>query len=382
MNIIITTPTYYPFAGGAEALIEDLAREYSKQGHKVTVVTNLNPDVSTPISETRNGVEILRIDPLPEEIGRIGGLPSFLWRYATRILKLQRIISHKNANLLCIGLFGLDTLSVVLATYLIKPRLAVIIHGGEVRRVRRISRLYDWSLMSALRRCDVAVAVSKKLLQDTAEYMPSAREKLTFISNGVDLGRIRKAEGIRRERYFILFVGRLDRVKSIDTLIDAFSLISGKMPLCDLLIVGEGREDASLRGRVSGYGLSGRVEFLGKKDRDEVYSYMKGCEFLVLPSVSEGLPLVVLEAMACGKVVLGSDVDGISELIDDGMTGALFPRGDSIALSEAILRYYLDAGGRARIEENLCAKDMGEYDLNEVAKKHLTAMLGGISPHR
>ncbi len=135
---------------------------------------------------------------------------------------------------------------------------------------------------------------------------------------------------------FILFVGTLEKVKGIEYLIDAFGKIKNEFPQFQLVIIGEGSELKNLKWQIANLKLENKVEFKGKLPLKETKNIMKNCYCLVLPSLSEGLGRVLMEAMALGKPIIGSRVGGIPDLIKDNQNGFLFEKGNSDDLAKKL----------------------------------------------
>ena len=137
----------------------------------------------------------------------------------------------------------------------------------------------------------------------------------------------------------VTYVGRLSRRKGVDTLVEAMGILGRRPTGAPLLaMVGEGalREELVARARV--LGVEDRIRFVGKAPHDEVPWWMAAGDVFVLASLSEGLPTVVCEAMAAGRPVVATAVDGTPEIVDHGHTGLLVPPGDPPALAEALGR--------------------------------------------
>ena len=122
-------------------------------------------------------------------------------------------------------------------------------------------------------------------------------------------------------------------------------LLAGADPPVCLVILGEGREAPALERQIASGGLEGRVVLAGF--RPDIRPYLAAADLVVNPWLTEGMPNVVLEAMAAGAAVLATDVGGVGELIDPGRTGWLAPPGDAGALAEAIAAALADPA-RAR----------------------------------
>jgi glycosyltransferase involved in cell wall biosynthesis len=136
----------------------------------------------------------------------------------------------------------------------------------------------------------------------------------------------------------VLFVGRLVAGKDVATLIAAFHRLveAGRAPRATLRIIGDGSERAALESAAAAGSGSARIAFRGRRTRAEVTTAMASAAMVVLPSRSEGAPRVLLEAMAVGTPVVASDIDAMRELVDDGVSGTLFPTGDAAALADKI----------------------------------------------
>jgi glycosyltransferase involved in cell wall biosynthesis len=161
------------------------------------------------------------------------------------------------------------------------------------------------------------------------------------------------------ESGYLLFVGRLRIRKGVEVLLAALPALRRRFPAVRLLVAGDGEHRAALEGRAVELGLGSAVAFLGRADASRVRSLLVGARALVVPSTYEGMPLVVLEAMAAGVPVVASRVSGIPEVVEEGETGWLVPAEDPAALAEALAAVLADpaeaarrgAAGRRRVDE-------------------------------
>lgn len=208
----------------------------------------------------------------------------------------------------------------------------------------------------SVRRADALRAVSAS---SAAQLRHIARQKplLQFMS-WTDAAVFLKAAPQCRvsQRQDLLFAGVLIPRKGVSELISAFARVADDLPRAQLRIIGraENRDYAAgLRRQVGREGLEARVSFAGPVSQEALARAMARARALALPTHSEGLPKVVIEAMLCGTPVLASDVDGIPEIIEDGVTGWLVPPGDVDALAARLLHVFGEAdvdaaGARAR----------------------------------
>jgi len=189
---------------------------------------------------------------------------------------------------------------------------------------------------------DRILTVSEDLRQDLVKEYPLLPGCVQAIRNGIDpdafsadpeVGRrFRRSLNIPEETFVLLFVGRLTRVKGVDVLLAALARMEAPRP--DLLVVGEGPEEAALMEEAKH--LQVPVRFLGWQDC--VKPVFSAADAFVLPSRYEGLPLVVAEAMAAGLPVVATAVCGTPEIVKDGETGILVPAENARALGQAISR--------------------------------------------
>ena len=202
------------------------------------------------------------------------------------------------------------------------------------------------------------------------------QHKIRLIANGVDTTHF--TPGPEREpgappTIWIGTVGRIDRIKHHDGLLDAFALLLAAFPLQQanlrLAIVGDGPLLPALRERVAREAWGHQVWLPGA--RADVAQIMRGYSVFVLPSLSEGTPVTILEAMATGLPVVASRVGGVPQLVIDGQTGLLSDPADPHSLAGAIGAYIADpalagrhgAAGRARVEAHFCVDTMvTQYD--------------------
>lgn len=136
--------------------------------------------------------------------------------------------------------------------------------------------------------------------------------------------------GLIREGKIVLFIGNLVKIKGIDYLVKALALANNEN--WQLLIIGQGPLDKVIRKIIKQYGLDKRVSLLGQVSHNQIPLWLNAADLLCLPSLNEGLPNVILEAMAVGKPVIASNVGGVKEIIDDN-SGVLVPPGDSHRLA-------------------------------------------------
>jgi glycosyltransferase involved in cell wall biosynthesis len=168
--------------------------------------------------------------------------------------------------------------------------------------------------------------------------------EVDVLPNGVDSDRFRPVDaatarrelGLPADNKVVLFVGMLIPIKGIEYLLEAIRVVAHKDENAIFAFVGEGHLKSKIVERLED--LADRVVIAGSRPSTETPLWMNAADILVLPSLSEGRPNVVLEAMACGTSVVATPVGGIPQLLQDGKTGLLVPTRDSEALARSLLR--------------------------------------------
>jgi glycosyltransferase involved in cell wall biosynthesis len=173
---------------------------------------------------------------------------------------------------------------------------------------------------------------------------PEHWHKLHIIHCGVDPERY--APGPRPDQPMLLFVGRLAGVKGVPVLFDALKSVIPHHPNLQLRLIGDGPERTKLEARAAEMDLMDHVEFCGYKSQSEVAEALSTTDIFVLPSFAEGVPVVLMEAMAAQVPVVTTRVAGVPELVEDGVSGVLVAPGAAAPLADALKRLLGDAALR------------------------------------
>ncbi len=197
----------------------------------------------------------------------------------------------------------------------------------------------------AQRAADTIVVPSPSAAAAAYHWAGIAPEKIVVIPNAIDPADYpTAAPGADIRPYPILFLGRLDPIKDIPTLIDAIALLNG---LVHLHIFGEGSDRHRIERRIADLNLPLQVTLHGQIDRPQ--TALTGMGILVLPSLAEGFGLVLIEAMASGIAVVATDVPGIRDVVRHNQTGLLVPPSDPPRLAAAIRQLVEDRTLRERL---------------------------------
>lgn len=224
---------------------------------------------------------------------------------------------------------------------------------------RRITRF-------ALERADHVTATGLALATATLKYMPFAKS-VSVVPYGIDLDQFQPQERPARREVVVGTVARLSQEKGLDTLLRAFARLAGDGREIRLVIAGDGPERRKLARLAGDLDIESRTEFRGEVKHEEVPSVLAELDIFAIPSLAEGFGVAALEAAAMKLPVVGSNVHGIPDVVDDGRTGLLVPPGDEKTLAEAISRLADDAELRREMGESARAFVEERYDWRENA---------------
>lgn len=290
-----------------------------------------------------------------------------------RRCRIYRELAAMRPQVLHVQHFSMLALCYLPARLARVPRVVVTEHSdaklraspGLRRRAMRLARSID------------AVTVIHPRLRDyVVQELCMPADHVHTIANGVDTGKYRpldldqaRSTQIGPEEMVIGCVARLHPDKDHMNLLEAFSLLPAGT--ARLLLVGEGLERSRLEARVHALGLSHRVEFLG--ERADIASLMPQFDCLVLASRTEGLPLVLIEAMACGVPCVATAVGGVPDLLSPD-AGIVVPPGNPGALAEALDGLRLDPQRRAHLASRSRSLAVSRYDMEKMVDAYSTVL--------
>jgi glycosyltransferase involved in cell wall biosynthesis len=223
----------------------------------------------------------------------------------------------------------------------------ITMHGGRGASAR-------WRRRVALRWASCAsggvVAVSGPTREELQRFLGASR-RIEVVANGVprregNRERFRRELGIGDSGALVVSVGNLYPVKGHEVLVRALAAVATDPPW-RLAIAGRGEEDQRLRVMAEASGAAGRVHLLGY--RADIPDILAGADIFAMPSLSEGLPLALIEAMFAARAIVASKVGGIPDAMEDGREGLLVPPGDAVALGAALQRLISSAELRASL---------------------------------
>lgn len=237
-------------------------------------------------------------------------------------------------------------------------------HGSDLHRDKHMlcQKVAEAAFVVTIARFNQAIII--------AECGENARPKVQVVHCGVDTDVFQPRQtDASHGPLHILCIGTLHEVKGQTHLIAACRLLRERGIDFVCRLVGDGPDAPMLREQVTRAGLTNAVHFEGRKTRQEVIALLNAADVVVAPSVPsrdnrrEGIPVVLMEAMAAGVPVIASDLSGIPELIEHEVSGLLVPPGDSAAIAAALERLSADSALRARLGQGGRDKVLREFDL-------------------
>lgn len=278
------------------------------------------------------------------------------------VLDIYRLIKRRNIQVIhCAGMKGIMTARIV-------GKLAGVPVIEHLHDCEPVSRSLRWPLCWTHRWTALTLAVSRDVARHAAKSLKVDTNRAEVLRNGVVVEELRQTPesagpefrhhyGILPEDKVIGIIGRLAEVKGHDTLIRAMPAVLAKEPRARLLIVGDGQQRSALNQRLHELGLLGHVTFTGQISN--VGAALRAIDVVAMPSLREGLPYALLEAMALDRPVVASAVGGLAETINHCENGVLFRVGDAQALAKAILSVLGDKmlahtivqGGRETVQD-------------------------------
>jgi glycosyltransferase involved in cell wall biosynthesis len=344
-QLCIVTHTFLPHVGGIEKVVNEQSKRLRTKNFEPTVITSR---IGTPKNYSVDGVPVECYESLntgfrlgiPYSIPTIASFPIFI--KTVNQSKIVHAHGHPYLTSLVAG-----KLAKIYAKPLVLTQHNTFIEYNNM--FDRVENLNDFTIgKQNLQNADKIIAISNA----TKEYvlrLGAKPKKVRVVYNGVDLARfrpivgkreeMRKKLGIPQNAIVVLTVRRLVYKNGVDTLIDSANVVIKKNGRIVFLTVGKGPDSDDVKLRIQQFGIDGNFKLAGFVSDEDLPFYYNAADLFVLPSKSgEGLPLVAMEAMACGLPVVATDVGGIREvLIND--YGKLVPPNQPELLASAILDF-------------------------------------------
>ncbi len=363
MRVALFTNNYVPFCGGVTISVETLRRGLEARGHEAWVFAPRFPGtVADPPRVVRYpSVPAATYPEFPLAIPFARGL-------AARVRALDVDVFHAHHP------FLLGPAAARLARRVGRP-LVFTYHTRYDKYAHYVplSRAVVERAAVALsvrfaRRADAVVAPSARVRDELLR--DGVRAPIAVIPTGVDLTRFvpgdqaaaRRALGWAADEPVALYVGRLDREKSVERVLRAFDHVVATLPRARLMLVGQGKEAANLKALAARLPCAPRVSFLGARAHDTLAVYYQAADVFLFASETETQGLVLAEAAACGLAAVAVSAPGCEEVVQDGVTGVLV-KSEPATLADAALGLLLDRERRAAMGARARAVAEREFDV-------------------
>jgi glycosyltransferase involved in cell wall biosynthesis len=340
--------------GGAERMMLQLAEELRRRGHEVFPIGPARRDPWLRTQFRERGFEPNTFD-IRGQIDPLG------------LAQIVRLLRRLRVDVVHTHEFQMSVYG-GLAAWLQGTPFVITMHGGRYYAERLRRRL---ALRWSVRRCRALVGVSAATAAELVARLGVPASAVQVVHNGVryragDPSKLRAELGIAPEELLVVAVGNLYPVKGHAGLLDALSILDRGPDEAPwrLAIAGRGKEEDTLRRMIASRGWERRVHLLGY--REDIADVIAAADVFAMPSLSEGLPLALVEAMFAAKPIVASRIGGVPEVVSDGVEALLTPPGDAATLaarlrhllSSAELRSRLGRSARQRASERLSAERM------------------------
>ena len=319
MKLVLVIQFFPPkWLAGAEIATYNIAKYLAKK-HDVHVITSL--DEGLPRVSKELGFYVHRVSRKKPWV-----LGTFLFWFSAykAICKIRPDIVH--IQTIINGLPGF------LAKMTLKIPYVVCGHGSDV--------YLPWNFKAPASRLILANADAViALTENMKKEMEKMYQRFVYVvPNGIEVERFKKYYYVEKSKYkkTIIFIGRLQSVKGVKYLIQAMSIVRSNCN-AQLIIIGNGKGKEGLKVLANNLNLNDCIQFTGQIDNEKVLEYMAQADIFVLPSLSEGFPIVILEAMASKLPIVATNVRGLPDIVEDGVNGFLVEPRNPDQLAEKII---------------------------------------------
>ena len=358
MRLVIYSAFYEPFVSGAERMVVETVRRLAGR-FSITVVT-ARLDATLPRREIRrleNGAthEIVRLGFGTKSDKFLFPLLAPLWTLGQPHDLVHAVMeSYAGIALWWYRAFGGK-----------KPTVLTL-QSGDLDMPEKNRKIPRWVWRNIHVSPTLVVGISTALTERAKAL--GAKRTMT-IPNGVDFGHLNNIPRGTKSVHRIVTVARLSPEKGLPFLIEAMKIARHSVPDAELAIVGGGALEAELKAFTAEQSLQDVVHFLGAKPNAEAMAEVAKSEVFVLPSLGEGLGIVLLEAQALGMPVIGTRVGGIPDVIEHEKTGLLVPPSDAEAIASAVVRLLTDRALAERCVAEAKSR-LAKFDWDKIAERY------------
>lgn len=338
IHVLMVLPWYKPAVGGVVHGVSKLVEHLPSRGVKVTLLLQ-QPDEQPTFLGNDNGADIYGFNTRAPFIAHHGlkSIAAFVLLHGRTVARLWRFIGTHKIDLVNVHYPSAQYQYFATIRRKYDVPLVVSLHGSDIQFGFDTALLNRLVYKRLLRGADHITGVGESLLRVARERVPGLRVPTNAIPGGA-VSAYFEAKDLpveSGERPYILCVARLHPVKGHDILLKAFHKVKDSDTSgCRLILAGTGELEAEIRSQVAQLGLQNDVQLAGHVKLEELVKLNRGALFTVLSSRSEGVPLTIIESFATGRTVVATNVGGVSEIVNDGVTGLLAPSQDPETLAE------------------------------------------------
>jgi glycosyltransferase involved in cell wall biosynthesis len=363
MKILQTPVRFPPHTGGVENYVWNLSHELAKAGHEVTVICSDENGNKTD-NEEITGITVKRI-PYIGKIANTNITPTL----PIELLKEDYDVIHTHIP----TPWSADWSAV---SALIKNKPLIVTYHNDITgkgAMKYVAEAYNNTLLRATLKKSSKIIATQSKNPETSLYLKKYQDKIEIIPTGVDIERFKPVETEECENT-LFFLGVLDKYheyKGLSCLLHAMSRVKKRIPGIKLIVGGTGELLEHYRKQTAAMDLSGSVSYAGHIAENQLTGYYNRCSAFVLPSTSaaqEGFGMVLLEAMACGKTVITTEITGIAERVRRTDSGTIVKQNDAESLSDAIITLMEDPQKTKAMGANARKLAM-EYSWEKITRK-------------
>lgn len=355
--------------GGAQKVLLDQAGWFHTQGHKVTAVFFYDKENLHGRWQSNAAFPIVNLEAFKKGAGALSNGLSLL----RGIIRLWQLLRREKPQV--VEMFTHDSNMLVLPlAWLAGVPVRIPTHHGMIDGFPRWrERIHAW-MVNHLSHGIVAVSdlTMKKALEEGIQ-----KEKISVIPNGIvpvmvnetDRSEVRQQMGAGENDVVLLSVGRLVYQKAHEYLVSAMPAVLKELPNVKAGICGDGLLRADLEAQIRSLGLEKEIKLFGMQAN--VTKYLAAADVFVLPSRWEGLPIALLEAMSAGLPVIATRVEGVDEVVEEGVQGVLVQPESTEELVKAILQLSKDDAQRHRMGDAARLRVLEQYTVDRMCEKYL-----------
>ena len=346
MKIVQTPVRFYPFVGGVENYVYNLSKELVKKGHKVTVICANEPN--TKRKETINGIDVKRL-PYIGKIANTNITPTL----PLELFKEDFDIIHTHLP----TPWSADW-STIFAKLKSKP-LVLTYHNDIVSKglTSYIAKFYNLTSLKMVLELSDKIVITQSSYLNRSPYLSKYRDKIEVIPVGVDTEKFKplNIQEYENTLFFLSILDKFHEYKGLEYLLKALKIVKDEIKNVKLIVGGEGDLKSYYQEIANSLGLENNVRFVGFIPDSKIVEYYNRCSAFVLPSYSsdqEGFGIVLLEALACGKPVITTEIVGVSKDVQEFNAGVVVKPRDVDSLANAIVEILQDEDLRRKMGEN------------------------------